>query len=63
LAKRTVKLVVKRKLPKGRVPHRPTRAESQKVRYDRKTAKQVILRELRGEAEKIGNDDSMLSVK
>jgi hypothetical protein len=50
-----MKLVVKRRLPKGRVPHRPTKAEPQKVRYDRKTAKQVILRELQGEAEGTGD--------
>jgi len=46
-----MKLVIKRKPPKRRAPHRPTKVESIRVRYDRKRAKQEVLKELTSEAE------------
>jgi hypothetical protein len=42
-----MKVVIRRKVPKGRVPHRPTKVERLKVRYDRKQAKQSVRKELR----------------
>ena len=33
------KLVIPRRLPKGRVPHRPTRVEPSKPPYDRRRGK------------------------
>ncbi|MCZ7626991.1 MAG: hypothetical protein M5R38_15585 [Candidatus Methylomirabilis sp.] len=44
-----MKLVIKVKAPKGRVAHRPTRVEPQRVRYDRKRAKQAVLKALKTE--------------
>jgi len=42
-----MKLVIKVKPPKGRVAHRPTKVEPQRVLYDRKRAKQSALKELK----------------
>lgn len=42
-----MKLVIKVKPPRGRVAHRPTKVESQRVRYDRKRAKQSVVKELK----------------
>ncbi|HZY30636.1 MAG TPA: hypothetical protein VFF86_03250 [Candidatus Methylomirabilis sp.] len=36
---RSVKLVIPKRLPKGRVPHRPTRVEPSKPPYDRRRGK------------------------
>lgn len=47
-----MKLVIKRRLPKKRAPHRPTKVERVKVRYDRKRSKKSILEELKGEDER-----------
>lgn len=44
-----MKLVIKVKTPKRRVPHRPTKMEPQRVRYDRKRAKRSVLKELKAE--------------
>ena len=44
-----MKLVIRLKPPKRRVPHRPTKAELPQVRYDRKRVKQSVLEELKGE--------------
>ncbi|MDE2483962.1 MAG: hypothetical protein KGL32_01750 [candidate division NC10 bacterium] len=44
-----MKLVIRVKPPKGRVPHRATKVEPQRVRYDRKRAKQSVLKELKAE--------------
>ena len=44
-----MKLTIKRKPPKRRIPHRPTKVESLKVRYERTKVKQAIREELRGE--------------
>lgn len=41
-----MKLTIKLKPPKRRAPHRPTKVESQRVRYDRKRAKQSAQEEL-----------------
>lgn len=46
-----MKLVIKRKPPKGRVPHRPTKVESLRVRYDRKKAKEAIREERKAAGE------------
>jgi hypothetical protein len=46
-----MKLAIKVKLPKGRVPHRPTKVEPERARYDRKRGKQAILKELKTEGE------------
>jgi hypothetical protein len=46
-----MKLVIKRKLPKRRTPHRPTKAEPLKVRYDRKKTKQSLREEVMAERE------------
>ena len=42
-----MKLVISLKPPKRRVPHRPTKVEPPRVRYDRKRAKQSALEELK----------------
>lgn len=42
-----MKLVIKVKRPKGRIAHRPTKVESQRVRYDRKRVKQSVVKELK----------------
>lgn len=44
-----MKLAIRVKLPKGRVPHRPTKVEPERARYDRKRGKQAILKELKVE--------------
>ena len=44
-----MKLVIRLKPPKRRVPHRPTKVETPRVRYDRKRAKQSIREELKTE--------------
>jgi hypothetical protein len=44
-----MKLVIKVKPPKGRAPHRPTKVEPQRVRYDRKRAKRSAWEELKEE--------------
>jgi hypothetical protein len=46
-----MKLAIKVKLPKGRVPHRPTKVERKTIRYDRKRGKQAILKALKTEDE------------
>ncbi len=46
-----MKLAIKVKPPKGRVPHRPTKVEPERARYDRKRGKQAILKELKTEGE------------
>jgi hypothetical protein len=46
-----MKLVIKRKLPKKRAPHRPTKVERLKVGYDRKRAKRSVRKELKTEGE------------
>ena len=46
-----MKLAIKRKLPKGRVPHRPTKVQPPKVRYERKKAKQSMRKELKTKGE------------
>jgi hypothetical protein len=43
------KLVIPRRLPKGRVPHRPTKVETPKTRYDRRRGKQEADRVVREE--------------
>jgi len=43
------KLVIPRRLPKGRVPHRPTKVETPKTRYDRRRGKQQADRVVREE--------------
>ena len=43
------KLVIPRRLPKGRVPLRPTKVETPKTRYDRRRGKQEADREMRDE--------------
>ena len=43
------KLVIPRRLPKGRVPLRPTKVETPKSRYDRRRGKQEADREMRDE--------------
>ncbi len=42
-----MKLVIKVKPPKGRIAHRPTKVEPEQVRYDRKRAKEAVLKELK----------------
>ena len=44
-----MKLVIKVKLPKGRVAHRPTKVEPERARYDRKRGKQAVRQELKAE--------------
>jgi len=44
-----MKLVIKVKPLKRRVAHRPTKVEPQRVRYDRKRAKQSALKESKAE--------------
>jgi hypothetical protein len=46
-----MKLVIKRKLPKRRAPHRPTKVERLRVRYDRKRAKRSVQEDLKAEGE------------
>ncbi|MDE2181276.1 MAG: hypothetical protein KGJ40_10595 [candidate division NC10 bacterium] len=46
-----MKLVIRVKPPKGRVPHRATKVEPQRVRYDRKRGKQAMRDELKTEGE------------
>jgi hypothetical protein len=46
---RSGKLVIPRRLPKGRVPLRPTKVETPKTRYDRRRGKQEADREMRDE--------------
>jgi len=46
-----MKLVIKLKAPKGRVPHRPTKVEPKRARYVRKRGKQAIREELKAEGE------------
>ncbi len=46
-----MKLVIKVKAPKGRVPHRPTKVEPKQARYDRKRGKLAIREELKTEGE------------
>jgi hypothetical protein len=43
------KLVIPRRLPKGRVPLRPTKVETPKTRYDRRRGKQEADRVVREE--------------
>ena len=45
------KLVIPRRLPKGRVPLRPTKVETPKTRYDRRRGKQEADRVVRDENE------------
>ena len=44
-----MKLVIRLKLPKRRAPHRPTKVEQQRVRYDRKRVKRSVREELKGD--------------
>ncbi len=44
-----MKLVIRLKPPKRRAPHRPTKVEPQRVRYDRKRAKRAVLEEVKEE--------------
>jgi hypothetical protein len=44
-----MKLAIKVKPPKGRVPHRPTKVERKTIRYDRKRGKHAIREELKTE--------------
>ncbi|MBI2883108.1 MAG: hypothetical protein HYY11_04265 [Candidatus Methylomirabilis oxyfera] len=44
-----MKLTIMVKPPKGRVPHRPTKVEPERARYDRKRGKQAIREESKGE--------------
>jgi hypothetical protein len=46
---RSGKLVIPRRLPKGRVPLRPTKVETPKTRYDRRRGKQEADRVVRDE--------------
>jgi len=46
-----MKLVIKRKLPKRRIAHRPTKVEVPRVRYDRKREKQALREQAQGESE------------
>ena len=46
-----MKLVIKVKPPKGRVAHRPTKVEPERVRYNRKRGKQVVRQEVKAEGE------------
>ncbi len=48
---RSGKLVIPRRLPKGRVPLRPTKVETPKTRYDRRRGKQEADRVVRDENE------------
>ena len=41
------KLIIPRRLPKGRVPHRPTKVEPSKARYDRRRRKRETDRAMR----------------
>ena len=41
------KLIIPRRLPKGRVPHRPTKVEPSKTRYDRRRRKRETDRAMR----------------
>ena len=43
------KLIIPRRLPKGRVPLRPTKVETPKTRYDRRRGKQEADRVVRDE--------------
>ena len=43
------KLVIPRRLPKGRVPLRPTKVETPKTHYDRRRRKREADREVRDE--------------
>jgi len=54
-AGRAMKLVVKRILPKRRVPHRPTKVAALKVRYDRKRAKRRMQQEIDMEVDPHGH--------
>lgn len=47
----TMKLTIKRKAPKGRAPHRPTKVERPRVQYDRARTKQSLREELKAEGE------------
>ncbi len=49
------KLVIPRRLPKGRVPHRPTRVEPSKPPYDRRRGKRETDRAKR-EVDEIGGE-------
>jgi hypothetical protein len=42
-----MKLVIKVKPPKRRAPHRPTKVEPKRARYDRKHGKQAVRDELK----------------
>ncbi|MBZ0169073.1 hypothetical protein MELA_02194 [Candidatus Methylomirabilis lanthanidiphila] len=44
-----MRLVIRVKPPKRRAPHRPTKTEPQRVRYDRKRAKQSVREEVKAE--------------
>lgn len=44
-----MKLVIRLKPPKRRAPHRPTKVVPQRIRYDRKRAKQAVQEELKRE--------------
>jgi len=46
---RSGKLVIPRRLPKGRVPIRPTKVETTKTRYDRRRGKREADRVVRDE--------------
>jgi hypothetical protein len=46
-----MKLVIRRRLPKRRVPHRPTKVVPVKVRYDRKRAKRSVGEEMKADDE------------
>jgi len=48
---RSGKLVIPRRLPKGRVPLRPTKVETPKSRYDRRRGKREADRVVRDENE------------
>lgn len=43
---RSGKLVIPRRVPKGRVPHRPTKVQTPKTRYDRRRGKRESDREV-----------------
>lgn len=48
---RSVKLVIPKRLPKGRIPHRPTKVETPETRYDRRKGKREADRAVREERE------------
>lgn len=46
-----MKLVIRLKPPKRRAPHRPTKVEPKRARYERKRGKQAMRDELKAEGE------------